>query len=373
MAPNVNATGNLFFDLDGMNDGIIDGDPGAILNGSPTGQAGVQLYLTLIEGDAKDINGNNTGAILKVAPITNVGTYLFDPVVAGTYTINVGYDPLGSRKPSLPNNLTFNGEGGRLSTLADVGNVVVPGGSIVTAAGFAVGDGNPNGRIELIATTTSVTYVNGARAMAPMADLTDINFAIGNGPLPVRLISFDGKATANGNELNWKTSAEVNFSHYEIEKSENTKEFKIIGKVLGTSSSKEIMNYSYLDKEVSGPSTFGMNNGAYYRLKLVDLDGKIDYSKVVFIKDKVSTTNISELFPNPNLSKIASVEINSITKTDLLITSFDMVGRPVTVEKRLLNKGMNLVNINLEKLSNGTFIFKFETPEGIHYRKIIKQ
>ena len=378
VAPNVNATGNLFFDLDGMNDGIIDGDPGAILNGSPTGQAGVQLYLTLIEGDAKDVNGNNTGAILKVAPITNVGTYLFDPVVAGTYTINVGYDPLGSRKPSLPNNLTFNGEGGRLSTLADVGNVVVPGGNIVTAAGFAVGDGNPNGRIELIATTTSVTYVNGARAMAPMADLTDINFAIGNGPLPVRLISFTGKSTDKGNELSWKTSQEQNFSHYEIERSADSKSFKNIGKVLGAGNSKENLNYSFIDNSTSHgvvPGASSTNQSffegdAYYRLKMIDLDGSYEYSKIIFIKNDVSAIEVGNFYPNPAFGNEVSIKIKTPERNSMTITSYDLSGKMINVETKMLEKGENNLKLNINRIQSKNTIFRFELGSNVIYRKL---
>ena len=44
--------------------------------------------------------------------------------------------------------------------------------------------------------------------------------------LPFTLVSFTGKAREKDNELNWKTSSETNFSHFEIQRSVNAKVFE---------------------------------------------------------------------------------------------------------------------------------------------------
>jgi Surface adhesin CshA repetitive domain/HYR domain len=365
VAPNINATGNLFYDLDGMSDGIMDGNPGAILDGSASGQAGVQLYLTLIEGNQKDIDGNNTGAILKVAPITNVGTYLFDPVVAGTYTINLGFDPAGSRKPSLPAGKIFSGDGGRLSQLGDL-----DGNGVQLPIGFAVGDGNPNGRIELVATTNTVTYIQGARAAAPMADLTDINFAISNGPLPVRLVSFDGKSITNGNELNWKTSTEQNFSHYEIERSYDAKSFKMIGKIAGSGSTKETLSYNYFDNTALNPNN---SKSVYYRLRMVDLNGSFEYSKIIFVENKIeNTASVGNFYPNPAFGNEVTINVTSSANMQWTITGYSLAGKIISTETRLLEKGENKLRLKLGENSPKVSIYRFESTDGIQYRKLNK-
>jgi hypothetical protein len=61
-------------------------------------------------------------------------------------------------------------------------------------------------------------------------------------PLPVNLISFQGKATEKGNALNWKTSSETNFSHFEIQRSDDAKAFEKIG----NQTANESANYEFL-------------------------------------------------------------------------------------------------------------------------------
>jgi hypothetical protein len=88
--------------------------------------------------------------------------------------------------------------------------------------------------------------------------------------LPVTLLSFDGKVLEITIQLNWKTTAETNFSHFEIQKSADSKEFGTIGNVKGISQSI----YNFTDTN----PTEGQN---YYRLRMVDLDGTTAFSKII--------------------------------------------------------------------------------------------
>ena len=359
VAANINAIGTIYNDIDGMDDGKIDFDPGSPLNGIDPQTGKPKYFLTLIEGSAVDLNGNSTGPILKVSPINATGNYLFDPVVDGTYTINFGDNPLGNRKPVAPAGKVFSAEGG---------NVV---------AGFATGDGNPNGRIVMTVSDNNPPVFQALRVAAPMANLTDLNFGIAPTSLPVRLISFNGKATDAGNELTWKASSEQNFSHYEVEKSTDSRAFKQIAKVNSMLYVSESLAYTYVDKgnttsQLPGANTPATNESAYYRLKMVDIDGKFEYSKIVYIKaTDIKQATVSEVYPNPSKGSQTYIDVVSTANTDWTISTYDMAGRLINTERKRLEVGLNKVPISLSKLNAGTNIIKLENADGNYYRKAI--
>jgi len=91
--------------------------------------------------------------------------------------------------------------------------------------------------------------------------------------LPVKLVSFEGKVDGDKVNLTWKTAEETDFSHFEVKKSLNAKDFEAIGKVSGGSSNGQ---YSFTDAEVA-------EGDNYYQLEMVDLDGSSAVSKMISV------------------------------------------------------------------------------------------
>ena len=67
--------------------------------------------------------------------------------------------------------------------------------------------------------------------------------------------------------LSWKTASEINNSHFEIERSNNGKDFIKIGEIAGQGTSNSTKRYQFTDKNPGSAQQ-------YYRLKQVDFDGK---------------------------------------------------------------------------------------------------
>jgi hypothetical protein len=209
-------------------------------------------------------------------------------------------------------------------------------------------------------------------------DPSTITVEVTSSPLPVRLISFAGKATPKGNELNWRTSSEQNFSHYEIEKSANAKIFVKIGTVKGTKNTKETLTYSYLDANGSGmlPGANATNqstNSGYYRLRMVDLDGTSAYSKIVFLENDLKQSTVGEFYPNPIVGNEVQITINSNDNLDWVITSVDIAGRLLTNENKTLVKGENKLKLKLGSSSSGEIIYKFANADSEFSRKLFKR
>lgn len=115
-------------------------------------------------------------------------------------------------------------------------------------------------------------------------------FSIGSTspPLPVQLLSFSAQNIKDKEALlNWETAQEMNLKGYQIDRSADGLNFFTIGFVSATGR----LNYTFSDVH----PLYGKN---YYRLKMIDIDGRFKYSgiKNIDIKSEVILT----LGPNPS-------------------------------------------------------------------------
>jgi hypothetical protein len=88
--------------------------------------------------------------------------------------------------------------------------------------------------------------------------------------LPVEVSSFDVNCDQQGTLLNWSTESEYNFSHYEIEESDDLASFRSVGMVSIPENAVYPVNYQF--RPVQQPDELH-----YYRLKAVDNDGSFAY------------------------------------------------------------------------------------------------
>ncbi len=108
--------------------------------------------------------------------------------------------------------------------------------------------------------------------------------------LPVQLVFFHGSPKKEGIELEWLTTRETPLSHFEIERSENGVSFKPLDRVAAIGSGAGL--YHFLD---TNPFS-GVN---YYRLKMVDQDGRYKYSSVIKVAGILVVSRQFTLYPNP--------------------------------------------------------------------------
>ncbi|MCF2488678.1 GEVED domain-containing protein [Dyadobacter sp. CY347] len=178
-------------------------------------------------------------------------------------------------------------------------------------------------------------------------------------PLPVTLISFTGKPVEESNELTWKTSSEVDFSHFEIQRSLNGKTFEKIGE----QAPDEARIYTFLD--LNAPAGI-----AYYRLKMIDLDTKYAYSKIIALGSDTEKSLVGNFYPNPGNGKVY-IKINAIEKGLWNITHYNVTGRVLSHKTKILQPGPNIIMI--DKLSPGLNILKFDNGSISETRKVIKE
>ncbi len=176
--------------------------------------------------------------------------------------------------------------------------------------------------------------------------------------LPVELSSFTAKLNNKTTTLLWSTATEVNTSHFDIEYSNNGSEFVKVGQVLAQGYSNAIKRYNY---------QHSTNNQAkhYYRLKMVDKDGRSEYSKTIALNLNLLTSFL--LSPNPakDLVQVSTGPIKSGAELSFVNT----MGKTV---KRIRLEQEN-PTISLKDLPKGLYVVKLKIDQHEQLQKLIKE
>ncbi|WP_221394641.1 sorbosone dehydrogenase family protein [Dyadobacter sp. NIV53] len=201
-----------------------------------------------------------------------------------------------------------------------IGGVVYRGSRYIDMMGYYVGADFYTGNMHLIkrnnTNTEWITTVQSGTLPGSVANISDIGenedgelYAVSltansvyhiqsSGPLPVKLVSFDGIKTTEGTKLFWETSSEENFREFEVEYSTTMNNFISAGIVPAhnfTNGSKYQFTHtgSFLDN-------------VYYRLKMTDADGSFDYSRIIVVNNEEA---VSGIFVKPSLVNSGSINL----------------------------------------------------------------
>jgi hypothetical protein len=184
-----------------------------------------------------------------------------------------------------------------------------------------------------------------------------------SGTLPVKLFSFTGRLHGENTKLDWSTSFEQNSKGFEIEKSYDGINFKKIGFVASAGNSNTTRNYTFTDPQ----RAIEYN---YYRLKLVDIDNKFDYSDVVLVKNMYGKQDVY-LAGNPFTDKI-NIQFAKTPNSKVSVSVYDMKGSKI-YEAGYSNYNQTSLQINLSnKLAQGIYSLKIETGGKIYNLKAMK-
>ncbi len=181
--------------------------------------------------------------------------------------------------------------------------------------------------------------------------------------LPLSLLNFEAAKSSGAIVLIWATTNEINTSGFDIERSIDGINFQTIGTV--TSGGKQTFNhYSYTDK--AGNS---LNGILYYRLKMIDIDGKFSLSNV----EKVNLDLRAKLsvFPNPVRDQLIFVTGENMLNAAASITGQD--GRVFLSHKLGNINGSDKNTMEVSTLPAGVYILSIKDNNKVVTQKFIKQ
>lgn len=185
------------------------------------------------------------------------------------------------------------------------------------------------------------------------------------GALPIKLSAFNGRLnTETEATLAWTSSLEENSFQYEVQRSADGKNFVTVGKIKAAGTSLEAVKYSFNDPLPT--------NGTYwYRLNMIDLDGKTELSKVVYVNSKKGSGIVTKIFPNPFTSEIQLIGATSADlNTPGNVKLFNMSGQLVNF--RIV--GANAIAIDATA-PKGMYFLKFRNSANTDTQifKVVKQ
>ncbi len=179
--------------------------------------------------------------------------------------------------------------------------------------------------------------------------------------LPVTLVNFKLNRSNSNVVLNWQTQSEINFSHFELERSNNAQTFYPIATINGLDKANGSA-YSYTD--VSNTAS-----ASYYRLKIVDKDGSFTYSNV-----------LTDVFNNADMPLMIYPTVSNGTAVKAVFTPvvkaaqlkvLDVNGRLMVTYN--LQSGATNQSIETSSLNKGIYFIVLQNEGIVESAKLMKQ
>jgi hypothetical protein len=190
-----------------------------------------------------------------------------------------------------------------------------------------------------------------------------------NTPIPVTLGDITGKLTENAAIIEWNTFTESGSRHFELERSGNGRDFDVIKTISSSGNSNSIKFYNCVDNNLPENEKI-----LYYRLKMVDLNGAFQYSKVIILKPSL-ITYIEQIYPTViNKNDLVHVKMVSYTVQQASISIYSSNGMKMSEQVQLLQKGGNEFTINSFNMKNsGIYLVKIKAGNFTETRKLLVQ
>jgi Secretion system C-terminal sorting domain len=183
--------------------------------------------------------------------------------------------------------------------------------------------------------------------------------------LPVVLSGFSAKLVDTKVQLNWATDAEINNSHFVVEKSYDNKTFSDAAIIFSNGNSNTKQLYAYNDK-----LTATDKGVIYYRLKMVDKDGEYKNSAVKAVKTGTTETLAVSIYPNPVVNELrVTIPANWQQKQ----ISLQLINTNGQVVKQVQTPSASQTElVDVRELKPAVYIIRAVNGEQVITQKIVK-
>jgi hypothetical protein len=206
-----------------------------------------------------------------------------------------------------------------------------------------------------ITASSNLSICQGPAASSPAPGVIGAGTVVTNcascfGIVPLRLLSFKGNILNGEAELEWTTAFEDQVRSFIIECRSGNLNFEAVGEVAARN---QPSNYTFITP---------VTKDSYFRLKMVDLDGKTTYSSTILLKLKPPDFEMMVLF-NPADKSYTELSITVSRNQHGELIVLDYMGRMMQKISTVLTKGSNIVPINITALSKGQYMVYFKGRE----------
>jgi len=183
--------------------------------------------------------------------------------------------------------------------------------------------------------------------------------------LPLSLVAFTAQLKNTDVILNWATAMETNTSHFTVQRSIDGAAFDDDAIIFAEGNSDIRKDYSYTDKINTLPGHF-----IYYRLKMVDLDAKYRYSKVVVIRlADIEQANVV-IYPNPTVHELRITIPSEWQNKTIAYNVYNTNG--TLVRQKITSNAGQTETLQVADLPAGIYIIKTANGNQATIQKFIK-
>ena len=232
-----------------------------------------------------------------------------------------------------------------------------PEGKIFLGTLIAASDGTFSGLINITGKGLSVSSLITGTATLPGIGTSEFGAMIT--PLFILPLHVAEELSINTNNcintLSWKSATEENIDHIEIEYSADGRNFCKLFIVGAKGSNKNYYN-----------STAASAGSNFYRLKVIDNEGSVAYSKIVKAINKCSIAPAVQCYPNPATTTLTVT--NAIASS--IIQLINIQGEVLLQQKA---NGTGTDKLNMRKVPAGQYFIKIANDENVATIKITKE
>ncbi|MFK7935475.1 MAG: choice-of-anchor J domain-containing protein [Saprospiraceae bacterium] len=216
--------------------------------------------------------------------------------------------------------------------------------------------------ITSLLTTNGTNYyiyvgTHSAQGMGGMFDLTVSCTQV----LAAELLAFDGYNNGKTNVLRWSIGEARNMLNYVIERStDGLSKWEIIGTV----KAKNQGDIQYQLEDLNPLET------SYYRLKMVELDGRFTLSDLVVV-EAIQNTKL-QVVPNPSLERV-QIKFNANEEDNAQLELYNLTGKLVRELEVTTVIGMNEQLLSLADLESGFYLLTVHTKNRSESIRLIKK
>jgi hypothetical protein len=168
---------------------------------------------------------------------------------------------------------------------------------------------------------------------------------------PISILLFQVNIKEKNALLSWTTTNHYNFSHFIIEKSHDAKSFRETTVLFGAETTSVENCFKYKDNLLNNAETT-----IYYRLKMVDVNGKSSYSETRMVRlteeNKVKISSV----PNPATNEVRVMIPNDWQEK---LVTYEIYSNAGVLIQRYQNKqAAQVQQLNVQELNSGNYLLK---------------
>ena len=211
-------------------------------------------------------------------------------------------------------------------------------------------EGSTNGGVTLFPPyeTGTITSTDDISSFGDFTLITDQPFAIN--PLPVTLVSFDAIKQNNTALLQWELAECCSKkTKFELQRAYEGSSFVTYKTIPGNEVNRF---YQVMDNRLDPGRT-------YYRLRIVEEDGKISFSRIVTVINGSQDLSLTAVAPTL-VTNMTTVMVTATSKCDAVLLITDMQGRVLLKKEYRLGAGSATIQISAGHLVTGTYLIYAE-------------